>query len=204
MEDAAAAVSAGADAIGMVFHPAAFRNCPLDVGRQIVDALPAFVTAVGLFVNAPIATILDTARRLRLSTVQLHGDESPQTVAQLSELNVLKVIHADRDTLDATLARWREAELPNLRGLVLETPGTGGGSGQENDWDAIRAARERGAFDGLPPVILAGGLHPENVAAVVRLIRPWAVDVSSGVEERKGLKSADRIGQFIAAVRSAD
>ena len=114
------------------------------------------------------------------------------------------MIHADAATLDATLARWREARLDNLRGIVLETPGRSGGSGQENDWEAIRLAQERGSFDGLPPMILAGGLHPGNVAAVVRMLRPSAVDVSSGVEAARGQKSATRIYQFITAVRSAD
>ena len=202
--DAAVAVAAGADAIGMVFAPAAFRNCPPDLARQIVDALPPFVTPVGLFVDAPVAAIRELAKALRLSTIQLHGEESPQTVAELSEFNVLKVIHADAATLDATLARWREARLDNLCGIVLETPGASGGSGQENDWEAIRLAQDRGSFDGLPPMILAGGLHPGNVAQVVRMLRPWAVDVSSGVEAARGQKSATRIQEFIAAVRSAD
>ena len=203
-QDAAVAVAAGADAIGMVFAPAAFRNCSGDLARQIVDALAPFVTPVGVFVDAPVTGIRALARSLRLSTIQLHGQESPQTVAELSEFNVLKVIHADAATLDATLVRWREARLANLRGIVLETPGGSGGGGAENDWEAIRLAQERGSFDGLPPIILAGGLHPGNVAHVVRMLRPWAVDVSSGVEAGRGQKSATRIQEFIAAVRCAD
>lgn len=203
-QDAVAAVAAGADAIGMAFVPAAFRNCPADVARQIVDALPAFVTPVGLFVDAPVAAIRDSAKSLRLGAIQLHGHESPQTVAELAEFNVLKAIHADAATLDATLSTWREARLDNLRGILLETPGTGGGSGQENDWEAICLAQERGSFEGLPPIILAGGLRPGNVATVVRMLRPWAVDVSSGVEAAKGEKSAARINEFLAAVRLAD
>lgn len=205
-QDAAAAVAAGADAVGMVFVPAAFRNCPAEVARQIVDGLPAFVMPVGLFVDAPVATIREMARGLRLSTIQLHGQESPQMVAELAEFNVLKVIHAEASTLDATLAKWRDARagLPNLRGIVLETAGTSGGSGVENDWEAIRLAKERGSFEGLPPIILAGGLHQGNVADVVRMLRPWAVDVSSGVEAAKGEKSAARVQEFVAAVRSAD
>lgn len=125
-------------------------------------------------------------------------------VAELGEFNVLKVIHVKANTLDATLAKWRNARLANLRGIVLETAGTSGGSGQENDWETIRLAKERGSFEGLPPIILAGGLHPGNVAAVVRMLRPWAVDVSSGVEAAKGEKSPGRIHEFVAAVRSAD
>lgn len=203
-QDAALASAAGADAVGMVFVPAAFRNCPADVARQIVDTLPSFVTPVGLFVDAPVAAIRELAKALRLGTIQLHGQESPQTVAELSEFNVIKVIHADAATLDATLAQWREARLPNLRGIVLETPGATGGGGEENDWEAIRLAQDRGSFDGLPPFILAGGLHPGNVARVVRMLRPWAVDVSSGVEVARGQKSASRIQEFIAAVRCAD
>lgn len=203
-QDAAVAIAAGADAIGMVFAPAAFRNCSPDLARQIVDALAPFVTPIGLFVDAPVAAIRELGKTLRLSTIQLHGHESPQTVAELSEFNVLKVIHADAATLDATLVQWREARLDNLRGIVLETPGGSGGGGAENDWEAIRLAQDRGSFDGLPPIILAGGLHADNVAQVVRMLRPWAVDVSSGVETARGQKSATRIQEFIAAVRSAD
>ena len=203
-QDAAVAIAAGADAIGMVFAPAAFRNCSPDLARQIVDALAPFVTPIGLFVDAPVAAIRELGKTLRLSTIQLHGHESPQTVADLSEFNVLKVIHADAATLDATLVQWREARLDNLRGIVLETPGGSGGGGAENDWEAIRLAQDRGSFDGLPPIILAGGLHAGNVAQVVRMLRPWAVDVSSGVEAARGQKSATRIQEFIAAVRSAD
>ena len=205
-QDAAAAVAAGADAVGMVFVPSAVRNCPADIARQIVDGIPAFVTPVGLFVDAPVAAIREMARALRLSTLQLHGQESPQTVAELAEFSVLKVIHVEAGTLDATLTKWRDARagVANLRGIVLETAGTSGGSGQENDWEAIRLAKERGSFEGLPPIILAGGLHPGNVADVVRMLRPWAVDVSSGVEAVKGEKSPEYMGEFVAAVRSAD
>jgi phosphoribosylanthranilate isomerase len=116
----------------------------------------------------------------------------------------------DPENFGQTLARWRDAitalGLTNLKGLVLETAGTGqaGGTGVANDWQTVREHQANGGFAGLPSVIAAGGLRPETVGAVVRDVRPFAVDVSSGVEESLGRKSPEKIAAFIAAVRQAD
>jgi phosphoribosylanthranilate isomerase len=209
-EDAVLAARAGADAIGIVFYERAPRNVPLDRAREILAALPPFVTPVGLFVDAAADTVLAAARTLGLRHVQLNGHEPPEMVEALQPLTVIKAITVERDRFGETMNTWRAAisslALTNLAGFVLETAGTGqaGGSGVANDWDAVRAAQAAGDFEGLPAVIAAGGLTPESVGAVVRNVKPYAVDVSSGVEESKGRKSADRVAAFVRAVREAD
>lgn len=206
-EDGAAAAAAGADAVGLVFHPPAPRCLSIERAREIIAALPAFVTPVGLFVDVAPEHVTETARTLGLRQVQLNGAETPEIVAALQPLAVVKAIHVERDRFGETLHRWRAAPaLTNLKGLVLETAGTGraGGTGVANDWDTVRRHQAAGDFAGLPPIIAAGGLTPETVAAVVRNVRPWAVDVSSGVEDSPGRKSVGRIAAFVAAVRAAD
>ncbi len=209
VEDALAAAQAGADAIGMVFHPHAPRNVtPGDAG-EILAALPPFVTPVGLFVDASVETVKGVAGELGLRHLQLHGRESAEYVRALQQFVVLKAIRVAQETFAAELQRWRlemaGGGLANLRGFVLETAAAApGGTGVANDWDYIRHCRSRGMFDGLPPLIAAGGLTPGTVGAVVRSLRPWAVDVSSGVEISRGVKSAERIEAFIKAVWQAD
>lgn len=208
-EDAQAAASYGADAIGLVFHRPARRCVTLEQAEQILQMVPAFVSAVGLFVDAPADEIRATATRLRLRHVQLHGNESPQVVEELRDFSVIKAIRVERDSFGQTLQTWRDAiatgQLHHLKGLVLETAGVSqGGSGQVNDWGTIRRHIELNSFDGLPPIIAAGGLTPENVRDVVKELRPFAVDVSSGVEGQIGQKSQLKMSQFAREVRTAD
>lgn len=208
--DALSAAEAGADAIGLVFHPPARRNVTVEQARAILTALPPFVTPVGLFVDAATESIRQVTGTLGLRHVQLHGDEPPAQVAELAPLTVIKAVPVDRETFPQALARWRDAihslRLTNLRGLVLETAHTGkpGGTGIANDWEAVRVAIRAGQFEGLPTVIAAGGLRPETVGAVVRDLRPWAVDVSSGVEEALREKSREKVEAFVRAVREAE
>jgi phosphoribosylanthranilate isomerase len=204
-EDAAAAVAAGADAIGMIFHPPARRNISTELAREIVASVGPFVTPVGVFVDARTETILSVSGEVGLRVVQLHGDESAEQIADLGRegLKVLKAIRVD-ESLEARLNEWRAAmrELRGmLVGLVLETAGQAGGSGVANDWAAARRHQEAGHFAGLPPIIASGGLDERCVADVVRMIRPWAVDVSSGVEEVVGRKSREKMEIFLEAVR---
>jgi phosphoribosylanthranilate isomerase len=204
VEDALAAARHGADAIGIVMHRHAKRYVPMATARQIVGALPPFVTPVALFVDAPTQEILDTARDLSVRHVQLHGHEMPDEIAPLLPLRVIKAVRVTRMGLKEDLLRWRGAA-PNLTGIVLETPSArdGGGTGVPNDWDFIESATQAGDFTGLPNIIAAGGLTPETVADVVRRIQPWAVDVSSGVESSIGIKSEEKIAAFCRAVREA-
>ena len=208
-EDAAAAAAAGADAIGMVFYAPAPRNISIERAKEILSILPPFVSPVGLFVDADARSICGLAEQLHLRHVQLHGHEPPARVAELGGLYVIKAMRVG-DNLTDELKTWRrgmsELNLPNLRGIVLETAGTRepGGTGEANDWDAVQRHRAAGAFEGLPQLIAAGGLTPETVGDVVSSLRPWAVDVSSGVESSKGIKSAEKIQQFVRAVREAD
>ena len=209
-EDAVLAARAGAHAIGMVFHEASPRSVTVERARHIMTGLPPFVTAVGLFVDAPTESILATARELSLRHVQLHGEESPEQVRALAPLTVIKAIRVDRGRFVQTLNAWREAirsvPLANLAGLVLETPNTAapGGTGVPNDWESVIEAQRAGAFAELPALIAAGGLAPESVCGVVRAVRPYAVDVSSGVEETRGRKSEEKVFAFVRAVREAD
>lgn len=209
-EDAQAAARLGADAIGMVLHPPAKRNAPIEIAKQIIAALPAFVTPVGLFVDATIDHIRKTTAELGLRHVQLNGNESAEFIAELSPLRVIKAVRVATNFED-TLAGWhtamRKFNLNHLNGIVLEPGNTGhaGGSGVANDWEQIVRLKTSGAFDGLPPLIAAGGLTPVDVGDVVRRVRPYAVDVSSGVEDGViGEKSAKKIEAFIAVVRAAD
>ena len=202
--DAAAAAAAGADAVGVVFYPAAARRVFVPQAREIVAALPPFVTPVGLFVDATIDEVRRTASDLRLTTVQLHGDETPAAVAELGDvLQVIKAVRVTRESLSGVVAAWRSVP---LAGLLLEPAGGPGpgGNGVANDWNGIEAAQRAGLLDGLPPLILAGGLTAESVGDVVRHLRPFAVDVSSGIEQTRGVKSVHRMAAFAAAVESAD
>jgi len=161
--------------------------------KEIIAVLPPYVTPVGLFVDLDAEAIRKMAEALGLSVVQLHGAETPRTVAALKPLSVIKAVGVE------AIGRWRRATPDNLIGLLLDSPV--GGSGVVNDWKAIR---ERKRLLSGRHWIAAGGLTPENVGEVVRTLRPWGVDVSSGVESGPGTKSAELIAAFIRAVRAAD
>lgn len=202
------AARAGADAIGIICYPAAARYVPPEVARTIVAAVPPFVMTVALFVDADPADIASVQAATRVSCVQLHGHESPDLVRQVRG-PVLKAVRVERGTIHATLDHWRNeirsGGLEHLAGLLLETAGPGvGGTGVANDWDLIAELSTAGVFEGLPPVIAAGGLTPIDVTDVVTRCRPWAVDVSSGVERVKGEKSPDLVRAFVSAVRRGD
>jgi len=208
VDDALAAARAGADAIGLIFHPAAKRNVSIDRAIEIARCLPPFVTPVGLFVDAPPAHIREVAGRVGLRHIQLHGHEPAELVAELREFTILKAIRVDPATFGPELDAWRvqirKHKLDHLQGFVLETAGASGGNGKANDWETVNRHRQRGDLIGLPHLIAAGGLTPDTVERVVRDLRPWAVDVSSGVEDQPGRKSQQRMDAFIRAVRSGE
>lgn len=189
--DALAAVEAGADAIGLVFADSPRRVEPA-AAREIVESLPLFVTAVGVFVNAPLSELIDIASASGVHVVQLHGEETPQYIAGVPK-RVLKRVRltADDDVIEM-LERVERLGVPD----VLFDPGAG--SGMRLNLDLVPF----GPGD-VPRVYLAGGLTPSNVADFVRR-RPFAVDVSSGVEDSPGKKNAEKMRAFVDAVRRAD
>lgn len=196
--DALAAADAGADAIGIVCDPAAGRYVPVEAAAQIAAALPPMVSAVPVFVDAAAQHVRRTAEILGATTVQLHGAEPPSYADKLVGVRVIKAVRPGDPT---AFEAWAAVAGRGVW-LLLESAGPGG-TGVENDWDGLATLRAAGAFAGMP-LVVAGGLTAENVGEVVRKLRPWAVDVSSGVEAGRGVKSPARMAAFVAAVRRAD
>lgn len=192
-EDLEAAVEAGADAIGFVFYPPSKRCITPQRARQLADLLPPFVTATGLFVNLPADQVQATADAARLQLLQFHGEETPEFCEQFT----LPYIKAARVEPGLDLVKY-ERNFKTARGLLLDAFVEGyGGGGEVFDWSLIPkevAAR----------AVLSGGLRAENVGAGILSLRPLGVDVSSGVEQAKGIKDAALIRRFIAAVHAAD
>jgi len=193
IEDAMAAAQAGADAIGFVFDPKSPRHIHPDQALKIARALPPFITIVGLFVNAAPDTIEGVLSHVPLDLIQFHGNEKPEQCRRYHR-SYIKAIHMQPDVDLHEKARL----YGDATGLLLDTyaADVAGGSGQSFDWN--RVPRDLGR-----PLILAGGLTPENVGAAIRQVHPYAVDVSSGVEQDKGIKDAGKISAFIDAVRAA-
>ena len=182
-EDAADAVRLGASALGFVFWPPSPRVVTADAARAIAAPLPALVARVGVFVDAPPADVLEIVRQVGLDVVQLHGGEDVEAYAALP-VRLIKAV-----TLDSTADVDRAADLPAAVTVLVDAPDPvrRGGTGRAANWTwAAALARRR-------PVMLAGGISADNVADAVRAVRPWAIDVSSGVEIAPGVKSADRM-----------
>jgi phosphoribosylanthranilate isomerase len=200
-----AAAEAGADAVGLVFAESPRRVDP-ETAARIVRALPPWVAAVGVFVDAAADAVRAVAEEAGLAAAQLHGDEPPDTPGALEPLKVVKAFRIGSEAdVEAALAWHRaaaEAGRPADAYLVdaRVAGGPPGGTGRTADW--ALAARLRAACPA--PVILAGGLGPENVAEAIRAVRPWGVDGSSGLETAPGRKDPERIRAFLAAVRRAE
>jgi phosphoribosylanthranilate isomerase len=192
-QDLDAAVAAGADALGFVFYPKSPRFLDRRRAAELVRRVPPFVTRVGLFVNPDPVTLAGTLAEVPIDLVQFQGDEQPEFCEQLGR-PYLKVarMRAGLDLLEFARA------YPSARGLLLDAyVESYGGAGRMFDWSMVPKA--------LPlPVIVAGGLTSDNVGAAIRQLRPWGVDVSSGVEAAKGIKDAAKIAAFVAAVKKAD
>ncbi|WP_426150187.1 phosphoribosylanthranilate isomerase [Pseudomonas sp. DC3000-4b1] len=192
VEDALAAARAGADAIGLVFYPRSPRAVNVRQAREIIAALPPFVTVVGLFVNASSCEVNETLDAVHLDLLQFHGDETPEQCQRYERPYIKALRVKPGDDIAAACEHYRHAS-----GLLLDAyvEGVPGGTGLAFDWNLVPA--------GLPkPIILAGGLTPENVGEAIERVRPYAVDVSGGVEASKGIKDADRVAAFVKAVRS--
>lgn len=191
LEDALLAAELGADALGFVFWPESPRFIDPYRARRIVAAVPPFVATIGVFVNQPPEYVAGVAGLLRLSALQLHGDEPPGTYADRG-YRVIKTVPVAGGFDPKTALASIPAEVTVL--LDAHDPVRRGGTGRPIDWtSAARASRLR-------RVILSGGLTPRNVAAAVAAVRPWGIDVSSGVESSPGVKDAERLRALFAAV----
>lgn len=192
VEDGLACARHGADAIGLVFYPPSPRHVFAERAREIARALPPFVTTVALFVDPTAAEVEKVLHEVRPDVLQFHGSEAPEFCASFG-VSWLKAVRVKAGlNLVEYATRYREAQ-----GLLLDAyvEGQAGGTGQSFDWALIPA--------GLPlPVVLSGGLDAGNVAAAIRQVKPWAVDVSSGVEAAKGIKDEAKIAAFMQGVRN--
>jgi phosphoribosylanthranilate isomerase len=192
--DAAIAVALGVDALGFVFHPASPRNIEPAEARAIIRSLPAFVSAVGLFVDAPLAKVHEIVGQTGLSLVQFHGEESPAYCEAYGQTYVKAVRVKDRHSVTEAARRYHGASA-----LLLDTwhPQLAGGTGEAFDWSLVPAECSK-------PMILAGGLNSANVARAIREVAPFAVDVSGGIEQAKGLKDSAKMRLFVAEVNALE
>ncbi|MEQ6330743.1 phosphoribosylanthranilate isomerase [Ectopseudomonas chengduensis] len=193
IEDALAAVEAGADAIGLVFYGKSPRAVSIEQAAAILQALPPFVTSVGLFVDMPRDELQQLLQRLPLDLLQFHGDESPADCEGHGRPYIKALRVRPGEDVAAAMAPYAGAQ-----GILLDTfvEGVPGGTGASFDWSLVPE-------DAAKPIILAGGLDADNVATAIRQVRPHAVDVSGGVEASKGIKDAGKIRAFVRAVRDA-
>ncbi len=193
IEDALAAVEAGADAIGFVFYAKSPRAVDVRQARAIIEQLPPFVTTVGLFVNASRCELNEILEVVPLDLLQFHGDETPADCEGYHRPWIKALRVRPRDDLEAACQQYSGA-----RGILLDTyvAGVPGGTGEAFDWSLVPARLSK-------PIILAGGLSADNVGQAIVQVNPYAVDVSGGVEQAKGIKDASKIEAFMRAVRAA-
>lgn len=193
-EDALSAARLGAHAVGFVFWPKSSRYITPDSVREIISALPPFVTTVGVYVDPTPAWVEETSVKGGLSLLQFHGDESPEFCEQFC-LPYIKAIRV-REDLDLIqyASRYHQAS-----GMLLDTytAGMPGGTGHVFNWKLIPQKLSL-------PLILSGGLNPDNISQAIKQTRPWAVDVSSGVEAVKGIKDRQKISAFMQGVRTSE
>lgn len=190
-QDIRAAVDAGADAIGLVFYAPSPRYVDIRQASQLASSVPPFVTVVGLFVNAEQTVIEDVLHKVRIDLLQFHGDE-PAVFCEQFTRPYIKALRVGDDT---DIAAYAE-QYSSARALLLDTyqAGKPGGTGEVFNWKMIPAEVSL-------PIILAGGLTPDNVAAAIQQVQPYAVDVSGGVEQAKGIKDTNKIHAFMKEVQ---
>ena len=195
---ALAAAEAGADALGFVFAQGSPRAVDPDTAYEVACFLPPFVTRVALFVDPSLRHVMDVGEAFPFDAVQLHGSETEARAREVRRAGaqIVKAITFDPETIDEEIERWGRVD--EVDALLVD--GSAGGMGVAFDWGAFAGV----AAESVQPLILAGGLTPENVGDAIRAVRPFAVDVSSGVERERGVKDPAMIGAFCEAVRAAD
>ncbi len=206
LEDALVAVDAGADAVGFVFYEKSPRCVTVETAREIVEKLPENVEKVGVFVNAVEDTICDFADRAGLTTIQMHGDNEDPHIADLimgrmPKVSVMAAVSMHHPAAQGWAMMWHP---DSVRAVLLDSGKSSkhGGTGEVFDW--IAAVPVVGDIKMLFKVVAAGGLTPENVGEAISILRPWGVDVVSGVEASPGKKDAEKVRAFVRAVREMD
>lgn len=188
-QNAKSAATLGIDAIGLVFYEQSPRNVSAQQAREIINCLPPFINKVGLFVNSTQEYIENILTHVAIDTLQFHGSETAQDCEKYN-LPYIKAIAMD-ESVNLT---QKQDEYQSSSGLLLDTPSKYfGGTGKSFDWSLVQKIEK--------PLILAGGLHPENVAQAIEMVQPYAVDVSSGVESTKGIKDLVKIKDFLQQVK---
>lgn len=189
-EDAQAAIAAGADALGFVFYEPSPRAVSIEQAAQVTKDVPAFVTNVALFVNPTEAQVRTVLEQVRIDLIQFHGDEDNDFCRQFNRPFIKAQRVRQASDVVASCLRF-----PDALAILLDSykPGVPGGTGESFNWDLIPETAEK-------PIILAGGLTPENVAQAIEQVAPFAVDVSGGVEMEKGIKDAQKIQAFLREV----
>jgi phosphoribosylanthranilate isomerase len=193
-QDVVAAANAGADAVGFVFYEPSPRSVSIEMAAELIRSLPAFVTATGLFVNPERDYVEEVLSKVPLDLLQFHGDETPEFCQSFSTRWIKAVRVRNRGDIEQAFQDYFRAS-----GLLVDAwvADTYGGTGQSFNWDLIPSHRPL-------PLILAGGLASDNVAAAVQQVRPWGVDVSGGVESGKGIKHTAKMTDFISEVHRVD
>lgn len=208
VETARLAAECGADAIGLNFFARSPRYVAPEMARQIVEVLPPSVEAIGLFVNADVEQIESIAESCGLTTIQLHGDEPPAFVASLKErLPAARVMRAFRvgeegcgEVAEYLASCGRLGAMPWRCLIDARVSGSYGGTGATAPWEIVALEYRSGEW---PPLVLAGGLEAENVAAAIERVKPWGVDVSSGIESSPGVKNPERMRAFVRGAKRA-
>lgn len=197
VETARGVAASGGDAIGLNFYSPSPRSVTLSEAQEIVKGLPSGVMPVGLFVNHPLGEVFDIARNCGLQMLQLHGDETPEYLAELQGFDLIRAFRigdGDFGVVDRYVAECARLGV-KLWGCLIDAhvAGSFGGTGAKADWEGLKGATK----EGWPRLILAGGLTPENVAEGIRTVGPWGVDTASGVESAPGVKDASKVAEFV-------
>ncbi len=193
LEDAVAAVAAGADALGFNFYKPSPRYITPQNAREIIEQLSGSLLKVGVFVNEELESVRNITAEADLTALQLHGDESPAYCSELAHQYIIKVLAVSHD-FDPTMTQRYQVDA-----IMLDTKHNTlrGGTGRAFDWSIAQQVSQR-----VPKLYLAGGLSPENVADAIETVRPYAVDACSSLEDQPGTKNHERMRAFVAAVRS--